>query len=227
MGRCGTRDFKRKYGVIETVEKITESENSCSKNSKKMIQILRKPGCSPMLFGNHLMNSTAFVSLEDIATALPSYTESVLEVDAAGELGKAYEDLAEQIKQTIKSYPKDKGLRSIMLNTLLCYPDHPHGWDTIYRKMFDRKACEYVTIKVAEPNNLEPEAIYPKERELIATFARETCRRPQMPSLRNLHGQARRCGTLEQNVEWCWLSRCCATLVRCDRQARGVVCEAS
>jgi hypothetical protein len=166
-GGTGREMFQRKYGVIETVEKISENENSCSRNSKKTIQILRRPGCSPMLFGNHLMNSTAFVSLEDVADALPPYTESVLEVDAGKELGSAYEDLAEQIKRTIAQYPKDKGLRSIMLNTLLCYPDHPFGWDTIYRKMWDRQAREYVTIKVAEPDNLNDEAIYPKERELI------------------------------------------------------------
>ena len=77
MGRRGTRDVSAKYGVIETVERITENENACSRNPKKSIQILRRPGCSPMLFGNHLMDSTAFVSLEDIAmrsrlTARPS-----------------------------------------------------------------------------------------------------------------------------------------------------------
>ena len=70
-------------------------------------------------------------------------------------LGDAYEDLAEQIKKTINQYPKDKGLRSIMLNTLLCYPDHPFGFETIYRKMWDRKAREYTIIKVAEPAILD------------------------------------------------------------------------
>jgi hypothetical protein len=33
--------------------------------------------------------------------------------------------------------------------------------------MWDRQAREYVTITVAEPDNLNDEAIYPKERELI------------------------------------------------------------
>ena len=166
-GGAGREMFQRKYGVIETIEKVSESENSCSRNSKKTVQILRRPGCSPMLFGNHLMNSTAFVSLEDIASELPPYQESVLEVPATGELGISYEDLAKQIKETIADYPKDKGLRSIMLNTLLCYPDHPHGWDTIYRTMYNRQSGEYVTIKVAEPANLDEDLIYPKERELI------------------------------------------------------------
>jgi len=166
-GGAGREMFQRKYGVIETVERITENVNACSRNPKKSVQILRRPGCSPMLFGNHLMDSTAFVSLEDIAEALPPYTETVIEVHANQALRDAYDDLAEQIKKTINQYPKDKGLRSIMLNTLLCYPDHPFGFETIYRKMWDRKAREYTIIKVADPAILDHGVIYPKERELI------------------------------------------------------------
>jgi len=63
--------------------------------------------------------------------------------------------------------PEGQRLRSIMLNTLLCYPDHPFGFETIYRKMWDRKAREYTIIKVADPATLDHEVIYPKERELI------------------------------------------------------------
>jgi len=49
VGRRRTRDVQRKYGVIETVERITERERVL-RNPKKSIQILRRPGCSPMLF---------------------------------------------------------------------------------------------------------------------------------------------------------------------------------
>ena len=83
-----------------------------------------------MLFGNHLMDSTAFLSLEEIANALPPYSQTVIEVAAGNTFRNADDDLAEQIKKTINQYPKDKGLRSIMLNTLLRYPDHPFGFET-------------------------------------------------------------------------------------------------
>ena len=82
----------------------------------------------------------------------------------------AYDDLAEQIKKTINQYPKDKGLRSIMLNTLLCYPDHPFGFETIYRKMWDRKTRVH-DHQGRGPAILDHEVIYPKERELVMTFA--------------------------------------------------------
>jgi superfamily II DNA or RNA helicase len=172
-GGAGIEAWQRKYGVIETVEKITEEDNSCSKNTKKTVQIIKKPGCSPMLFGTHLMNSTAFISLEDVADELPPYTEEVIEVEATGTLRKAYDDLAEQIKNVIKQYPKDKGLRSIMLQTLLCFPDHPFGFDTIYRRMFDKKSREYTVVKVAEPMNLSEKKLYPKEKALIQDIREE------------------------------------------------------
>ena len=42
-GGAGREMFQRKYGVIETVERISENVNSCSRNSKKSVQILRRP----------------------------------------------------------------------------------------------------------------------------------------------------------------------------------------
>lgn len=170
---AGREAFQRKYGVIETVEKVEENSNACSRNAKKSVQIIRKPGCSPMLFGTHLLGSAAFVSLEDLGSELPPYSEFVLEVDPDPDLRAAYDDLQEQIKATIKQFPKDKGLRSIMLNSLLAFPDHPFDWETIYRRMYDKKRKEYVTVKVAEPTNLSKNVIYSKEKALVEDIRAE------------------------------------------------------
>ena len=120
------------------------------------------------------MESTAFVSLEDISTALPPYEEQVIGVKMDDQLAKAYARLEEQIRDTIKRYPKDKGLRSIMLNALLRYPDHPFGWEKIIRRLIDRRTRQMIDITVATPKNLldEQEAAsakttFEKERRLI------------------------------------------------------------
>ena len=42
-GGAGRKIFQRQYGVIETMERTTESENTCSPNPKKSIQILLRP----------------------------------------------------------------------------------------------------------------------------------------------------------------------------------------
>jgi hypothetical protein len=66
-GGQGRRDFQQQYGVLETIEKVRDTDNACSRATKKTIQVLKKPGASPMLFGKFLMTTTAFLSLEDIA----------------------------------------------------------------------------------------------------------------------------------------------------------------
>ena len=85
-GGQGRRDFQQQYGVLETIEKVRETDNACSRATKKTIQVLKKPGASPLLFGKFLMNTTAFLSLEDIADNLPRYDESVLSVEMDEEL---------------------------------------------------------------------------------------------------------------------------------------------
>jgi len=80
-GGQGRRDFQEQYGVLETIEKVRKEDNACSRSTKKTIQVVRKPGASPLLFGKFLMNTTAFLSLEDIADNLPRYDESVVSVE--------------------------------------------------------------------------------------------------------------------------------------------------
>jgi hypothetical protein len=170
-GATGRQDFQSTYGVIESVETHRDDDNACSRRSKRSIQIYRRPGCSPLLFGKHLMESTAFVSLEDISDQLPPYEETVIQVGMDETLRSAYDKLTEDIKNTMKSYPRDKGLRSIMLNTLLCYPDHPFGWQKIERKLFDRGDLKIIT--VARPKNLPENTLYGKEKELLGDVQEE------------------------------------------------------
>ena len=95
-GGQGRRDFQEQYGVLETVEKIESADNACSRTTKKTV--LRKPGASPLLFGKFLMNTTAFLALEDISDNLPRYDESVISVDMDETLQRAYERLEEDME---------------------------------------------------------------------------------------------------------------------------------
>ena len=62
---------------------------------------------------------------------------------------------------------------SILLNTLLLYPDHPYDFDEIWARAFDPQTKEYVKFLVTEPENLTREALYAKERALIADVKEE------------------------------------------------------
>jgi SNF2 family DNA or RNA helicase len=172
-GGQGRRDFQQQYGVLETIEKVRETDNACSRATKKTIQVLKKPGASPLLFGKFLMNTTAFLSLEDIADNLPRYDESVLSVEMDEELAKAYEELEEDIRAAIRSHRGNKSLMSILLNTLLLYPDHPYGFEDIWARAFDAETKEYVKFLVTTPQNLKEDGLYSKERALIADVREE------------------------------------------------------
>ena len=83
-GGEGRRSFQQQYGVLETIEKVREEDNACTRAPKKTVQVVRKPGASPLLFGKFLMSTTAFLGLGDIAKNLQTYTESVLSCDMEG-----------------------------------------------------------------------------------------------------------------------------------------------
>ena len=40
-GGQGRRDFQEQYGVLETIEKVEEADNACSRATKKTVRVLR------------------------------------------------------------------------------------------------------------------------------------------------------------------------------------------
>ena len=126
-GGSGRRDFAERYALLESIEKIPDADNACTRAQKTTVRQVRKPGASPLVFGKFLMASTAFVTLEDIAAYLPSYEESVIEVEMDAELGKAYAEIEHDIREAVKQNRGNRSLMSLMMHRLLLYPDHPFG----------------------------------------------------------------------------------------------------
>jgi hypothetical protein len=60
-----------------------------------------------------------------------------------------------------------------MLNTLLLYPDHPHGLGTLYGIEFDGELKRKVRFVIAETRDLPEDGVYSKERRLIAEIKKE------------------------------------------------------
>jgi hypothetical protein len=175
-GGQGRRDFQEQYGVLETVEKVRQSDNACSRAQKRTVQVLRKPGASPLLFGKYLMESTAFITLEDISDQLPSYEETVLSVDMDPALSKAYEVIEKEITEAMKAHRGNKSLMSVMLNTLLLYPDHPHGIGAIWGKQYDPQQGGMVPFFVTEPEDLPETDTYARSNGSSETSGRSCVR---------------------------------------------------
>ncbi len=166
----GRTCFTQDYGVLETITKVEPAENRCSK-AKTNSMVRRKPGASPLLFGEFLMQLCAFVLLEDISGELPPYQESYVSVPMDALMMSAYRELEDAIRKALKEHKGNRSVLSTMLNTLLLYPDHPYGLATLYGTEFDPELKRNVRFVIAETRDLPEEQLHSKERNLISHTA--------------------------------------------------------
>ncbi|HZC21854.1 MAG TPA: helicase-related protein, partial [Candidatus Binatia bacterium] len=171
-GTTGRSSFTQDYGVLETITKVEPAENRCSK-AKTTSMVRRKPGASPLLFGEFLMQLCAFVFLEDISGELPPYEESYLSVPMDPLMMAAYRELEDAMRKALKEHRGNRSVLSTMLNTLLLYPDHPYGLGTLYGKEFDQELRRNVSFVIAETSDLPEDPLYSKERKLIEEIKNE------------------------------------------------------
>ena len=171
-GTTGRSSFTQDYGVLETITKVEPTDNRCSK-AKTSSMVRRKPGASPLLFGEFLMQLCAFVFLEDISAELPPYEESYLSVPMDPLMMAAYRELEDAIRKALKEHRGNRSVLSTMLNTLLLYPDHPYGLGTLYGKEFDQEVRRNVSFVIAETQDLPEDQLYSKERRLIEEVREE------------------------------------------------------
>ena len=171
-GTIGRSSFIQDYGVLETITKVEPANNACSK-AKTTSTVRRKPGASPLLFGEFLMQLCAFVFLEDISGQLPPYEETYLSVPMDAPLREAYRELEDEMRKALKAHRGNRSVLSTMLNTLLLYPDHPYGFGTLYGTEFDAELKRRVRFVIAQPRDLPEGHIDSKERRLIEEIKQE------------------------------------------------------
>ncbi|MGH9738623.1 MAG: helicase-related protein, partial [Candidatus Acidiferrales bacterium] len=162
----GVKPFMETYGLLETITTIEPQDNACSE-ARVTRRVRRRPGASPQLFGDFLMPLAAFLSLEDIATALPPYREEVVRVAMDGSLKRAYQKLENDIKEAMRQHRGNPSVVSVGMNALLLYPDRPFDLGTLYGSEFDPETRRRERFVIAEPDELDEKALYAKERRLI------------------------------------------------------------
>ncbi|AFM26066.1 helicase-related protein [Desulfomonile tiedjei] len=164
-------NFVNRYGVLEKVTRYYPGDdNICSKGRKGATVTREKPGVSPAIFSNHLMGSTVFLHLQDIAVDLPSLKEEVVPVAMEDDLSVAYKDLEHRIGSEMKRLlvQGSRRLLGAYLNTLLCYTDRPFHNEPVVDPANGNV--------IAEPAHLAWDRTYPKERELLRIVQGEISR---------------------------------------------------
>lgn len=127
-------DFNNEYGVTESVYEIAAPDyNSNRRTSKKKIRERQLPGVSPLVYSRFLMDSAAFLCLNDMGKSLPEYEEIPVQLHMNEEVGREYHRLENEFKTVLRSQ-KDisKMVLSSYLGLLTVYPDQPYNQKPIY-----------------------------------------------------------------------------------------------
>jgi hypothetical protein len=162
----GVRPFMETYGLLETITTIEPRENACSE-ARVTRRERRRPGASPQLFGDFLMPLAAFLSLEDIAAALPPYREEVVRVQMDEPLKRGYEKLEAEVKEALRKHRGNPSVTSVGMNALLLFPDRPFGIGSLYGFEYDPETHHRERFVIAEPEELNENVLYAKERRLV------------------------------------------------------------
>ncbi len=121
-------DFNYEYGVTESVYEVAAPDyNSNRRTSKKKLRERQLPGVSPLVYSRFLIDSAAFLSLNDMGKDLPEYEEIPVPLQMNAEVAEEYFRLESQFKHILRSQ-KDiaKKVLSAYLGLLTVYPDQPY-----------------------------------------------------------------------------------------------------
>ena len=122
-------DFNKEYGVIESVYEIAAPDyNANRRTAKKKIRERQLPGVSPLVYSRFLMDSAAFLSLNDMGKEMPEYEEIPVQLQMNENVANEYDSLEAKFKSIFCSQKEiAKKILSAYLGLLTVYPDQPYG----------------------------------------------------------------------------------------------------
>lgn len=165
-------EFAKQYGCVETVHEAdedTEYRRNSSSRGKQIGQPRVKPGISPLVYVDFLLDKTVFLDLSDLSKYLPKLYEKVEIIPQEEDTAQGYKRTIDILKASLKQ-PEGKKMMSYVLNFGLSYPDKPYG----------RKPIMSITMNdvcVANPENCNQYAsgdvLLNKEQRLIEIVQEE------------------------------------------------------
>lgn len=129
-------EFADKYGKVERQYQYNasdiDSDYNASCRGRQTSTPRVKPGISPLIFTDFLLDRTTFLDLTDMSKYLPSLKENVVLVKAEGEQEQSMMASYRNVVSRLTAASRDKasggkGLLSTMLQFSLSYIDKPFG----------------------------------------------------------------------------------------------------
>lgn len=165
------KKFMTKYGVIEQKKMTVGGDNH--KKKKVTSSTKERPGVSPVVFTDFLLNSCVFISLEYSAP----YTETPIGISMDTDIEANYNNFRDSISDLVRSniahtYSRSNVLRNIneqseqgrmlmqAVNQLTLYPDQPYNMDPIYNENSNKIVAQFQDIE-------NKNRVLPKEQETL------------------------------------------------------------
>lgn len=171
FGYGETTAFAQRYGRLQkTIKYKNKGEaNRESRGSSGRTTVKVLPGVMPTLFGDHLLDKSVFISLEDISSCLPKLESTVVGVDMDAEQAAAYSELELRMPMAIELAMRSKNtsLLTQLIQALMGYTDFPHKYGELGYHGEDGWEA------IARPRDLDPDVIRPKEQELLDRLVAE------------------------------------------------------
>ncbi len=156
--------FCKMYGCVETTYEITKNDSgiyNASSRGRQMGTPQLKPGISPKVFVDFLMDRSLMLDITDLSKYLPPLHEYVRLQDLPDDVYVPYKDTINELKASSHG---EEGMASlsVMIQFGLSYPDKPYGRSNIKSAIYDGMTLAGVT-------NVEryEEELLPKDKELI------------------------------------------------------------
>ena len=170
-------EFAKQYGCVETVYEATggvvdgETEYRAMSRGRVVQSPKIKPGISPLLFTDFLLDKAVFLDLSDLSSYLPPLKEEVVLCPMPDDVSEGYHTVVYAIKDQTRQ-KGGRALLSSMLQFSLSYPDKPYGYNPIMHPAIeDTLICNVPSCDSYRDESLEN--LLPKEEKLIDIVNKE------------------------------------------------------
>lgn len=160
--------FERDYGIIK-VKKVRYSNNNrvySIGGRQKTVSIVSKPGMSPALLPEFILDSTYFMKLSDVSDKLPAYEEDIILVDMGKEQKEKYKDFETKLVNEVKSALSRGSQRLLgsLINSLYALPDGARKGEKVYDPEYKVSIAEALPVA---------DYFLPKEQKLLEKILEE------------------------------------------------------
>lgn len=126
----GERKFVERYGTIATEYEVEQKEDGSYNTMSRGRQIGSpkcRPGISPDIFTDFLLDHAVFLNLSDMSSYLPPLKENVESIPLEDEISCAYNLVRQKMKEAMMQEKLGQSLLGSYLQFSLSYTDKPYG----------------------------------------------------------------------------------------------------